>query len=62
MLYGSDSAERQEMRGAIEAAATRGGLRPVIQSRIPLAEAAKAHVEVIERRSHGKIILLTGAT
>jgi NADPH2:quinone reductase len=35
-----------------------GTLRPVVGREIPLAEAARAHKEVLAPGSHGKIILV----
>lgn len=43
---------------ALGAALENGVLRPIIDSELPLAQAAKAHQEILEGNSHGKIILV----
>jgi len=58
MLYGATDAEAAEIHAAIAAAGGAGALQPVIQTALPLGEAAEAHRSVIEDRSHGKIVLL----
>jgi NADPH2:quinone reductase len=35
-----------------------GRLRPVVGRELPLAEAARAHREVLEPGAHGKIVLI----
>jgi len=37
-----------------------GSLQPVIGREMPLAEAAAAHIAVLEPGAHGKIVLVTG--
>ena len=51
-------AELIGIHAAIGAGLENGTLRPIIETRLPLAEAAKAHVEVLEGNSHGKIVLV----
>jgi NADPH2:quinone reductase len=46
------------MHAALVAGLANGSLRPVIGQEFPLAEAAKAHLAVIESRAYGKIVLL----
>ena len=46
------------IHAALIAGLGNGTLRPVIQNEIPLAEAARAHKEVIEQASLGKIVLI----
>jgi NADPH2:quinone reductase len=58
MLAGATDAEIADIHSAIADAAGNGAIRPVIQERIPLAEAARAHSSVIESPSHGKILLI----
>jgi NADPH2:quinone reductase len=43
---------------ALTAALEAGILRPIIDSQLPLAQAAQAHREILEGNSHGKIILV----
>jgi NADPH:quinone reductase len=56
------SASEQEykaMHAALVAGLENGALRPVIGQRIPLAEAARAHAEIMKPSgAHGKIVLL----
>jgi NADPH:quinone reductase len=46
------------IHAALRAGLENGTLRPIIEQRLPLADAAKAHVEVLEGNSHGKIVLV----
>jgi NADPH2:quinone reductase len=46
------------VHAALRAGLENGTLRPIIEQRMPLADAAKAHVEVLEGHSHGKIVLV----
>jgi NADPH2:quinone reductase len=50
--------DRFRIHAALAAGLANGALRPVIQAEIPLSEAARAHCEVIERGSSGKIVLV----
>lgn len=36
----------------------KGTLRPVVEEELPLAEAPRAHKEVLERGAFGKIVLV----
>ncbi|HSV14453.1 MAG TPA: NADPH:quinone reductase [Tepidisphaeraceae bacterium] len=58
MLFGASEAEHRQMYAALTAALANGTLRPVIGMELPLAEAPRAHREVIEGDSHGKIVLI----
>ncbi|HEX5323150.1 MAG TPA: NADPH:quinone reductase [Capsulimonadaceae bacterium] len=49
--------ERQAMNAALQAALEEGVLRPVVSKEMPLAEASKAHEEVIGSHAPGKIVL-----
>ena len=55
-IIGSRRATRLEMRRVMELVAA-GTLRPVIDSVLPLAEAAEAHRRMEERRHFGKLVL-----
>lgn len=59
-LWGATPAEMALMNAALVAGLEDGTLRPVIGAEIPLAEAARAHVEVIEHQggTRGKIVLI----
>lgn len=50
--------ELDAIHRALGAALETGILRPVIDSTLPLAEAAKAHREILEGGSHGKLLLV----
>ncbi|MEA2711511.1 MAG: NADPH:quinone reductase [Phycisphaerales bacterium] len=50
--------ELRAVHAAIRAGLESGVLRPIIESKMPLANAAKAHVDVLEGNSHGKIVLV----
>jgi len=45
------------IHSALGAALENGTLRPIIDGKLPLADAAKAHREILEGNSHGKIVL-----
>jgi NADPH2:quinone reductase len=47
---------REAMERAIEMLAS-GRVRPAIAARLPLAEAAKAHALIEERKAMGKVVL-----
>ncbi|HEY4931417.1 MAG TPA: NADPH:quinone reductase [Terriglobales bacterium] len=60
-LMSATEAELQEMHATLVAGLENGTLRPVIGQQIPLAEAARAHVEVMKPSGAlGKIVLVTG--
>ena len=48
----------EAIHAGIVAALEKGRLKPIIQTRVPLAEAPKAHQLVMEGDSHGKIVLI----
>ena len=58
MVFGASEAEHRTMYRSLSAALENGTLRPIIGLELPLAEAAKAHREVMDGESHGKIVLL----
>lgn len=58
-LASASEAEYREMHAALVAGLENGTLRPVIGQKIPLAEAVRAHVEVMKPSgAHGKIVLI----
>jgi len=60
-LFSATEAELREMHAALVAGLESGALRPVIAQSIPLAEAARAHVEVMKPSGAvGKIVLVAG--
>lgn len=56
-LMNLNDAELYSVHRALGAFLEAGILRPVIDATLPLAEAARAHREILEGSSHGKIIL-----
>ena len=58
-LMSSTEQEFQQMHAALVAGLEAGTLRPVIGQKIPLAEAPRAHQEVMKASgAHGKIVLI----
>jgi NADPH2:quinone reductase len=59
-LTDSESADRvkADIHAGLLAAMENGTLRPVVGKEIPLAEAARAHKEIMEPGSQGKIVLI----
>ena len=57
-LWAITEAETKEIHAALYAGLENGTLRPVVGKEIPLAEAPRAHKEVMAPGSHGKIILV----
>jgi NADPH2:quinone reductase len=57
-LWAIDDAESREIHAAIAAGLAHGTLRPVVGRELPLAEAARAHREVMEPGAFGKIVLV----
>jgi len=60
-LFATTEQEAREMHAALGAGLENGTLRPVIAQTIPLAEAARAHVELTKSSGAlGKIVLVAG--
>ena len=57
-LGNASERELASMHAAFASGLANGSLRPVIRQEYALAEAAKAHHEVIESRAYGKIVLI----
>ena len=57
-LWGLTDAETAEVNAALVAGLENGTLRPVVGKELPLADAARAHVEVMAAGAHGKIVLV----
>jgi NADPH:quinone reductase len=57
-LWGITPEEEADIHAGVIAGLENGTLRPVVGKEIPLAEAARAHKEVLEPGSHGKIVLV----
>lgn len=57
MLFNASDAELAGIHAALGAGLENGTLRPVVGRVMPLADAAKAHVAVLEPGAYGKIVL-----
>ncbi len=58
MLFGATLVEHRAIYSALTAAMEAGTFRPVVGLELPLAEAARAHHEVMEGEHFGKIVLI----
>jgi len=54
----SINARRQQPEPGIFAGLENGSLRPVVGKELPLADASRAHKEILEPGSAGKIVLI----
>ena len=57
-LWGINEAEVREIHAGLASGLENGTLRPVVGKQLPLAEAARAHIEILESRAFGKIALI----
>jgi len=57
-LWGITEAEEADVHAGLYAGLENGTVRPVVGKEIPLAEAIRAHKEILEKGAHGKIILI----
>src|SRR6266478_5732530 len=57
-LWGITPAEEADIHAGLTAGLENGTLRPVVGKELPLAEAARAHKEILEPGSAGKIVLI----
>jgi NADPH2:quinone reductase len=57
-LWAVTAAEEAEIHAGIIAGLENGTLRPVVGKELPLAEAARAHKEILEPGAAGKIVLI----
>lgn len=57
-LFNAGRADLEEIHAGLGAGLASGTLTPVIARELPLAQAAAAHVEVMESRALGKIVLV----
>src|ERR1700759_4186907 len=55
-LWAATEKEMKEIHAGLYAGLANGTMRPIIGKKIPLAEASRAHKEVLEPGSHGKIV------
>jgi NADPH2:quinone reductase len=57
-LWAAQSAEVAEIHAGLFAGMENGTLRPVVGKQFPLAEAARAHKQIVEPGAHGQIVLV----
>ena len=57
-LWAITAAEEADIHAGVFAGLENGTLRPVVGKELPLAEAARAHKEILEPGSAGKIVLI----
>lgn len=57
-LWAITAAEEADIHAGLLAGFENGTLRPVVGKEMPLAEAARAHKEILEPGSVGKIVLI----
>lgn len=57
-LWGISEADEADVHAAIVAGLENGTLRPVVGKELPLAEAPRAHKEIMEAAAFGKIVLV----
>jgi NADPH:quinone reductase len=57
-LWAVSPAEIAEIHAGLIAGMENGTLRPVVGKQLPLAEAARAHKEILEPGAAGKIVLV----
>jgi NADPH2:quinone reductase len=58
LLFNVTAAEKASIHAALGAGLANGTLAPVIGAELPLAQAARAHEQIMAPGAHGKIILL----
>ncbi len=57
-LWGITEAEEREIHAGLIAGLENGAFRPIVGKELPLAEAVRAHKEVMEPGAYGKIVLI----
>lgn len=57
-LWAATEREMAEIHAALAAGLGNGTLRPVVGRELPLAEASRAHVDILAPGAHGKIVLV----
>jgi NADPH:quinone reductase-like Zn-dependent oxidoreductase len=59
MLGNATAEDRAQIFAGLNAGFANGMLTPIVGKTMPLADAAKAHEEVMKPGAHGKIVLTT---
>jgi NADPH2:quinone reductase len=57
-LWATTEAEAADIYAAIGAGLENGTMRPIVGKELPLAEAQRAHKEILEPGAAGKIVLV----
>ena len=57
-VFGATDQEFREIHAAVGAGLANGTLKPVVGRELPLAEAAQAHRDIMEKKAYGKIVLI----
>jgi NADPH2:quinone reductase len=57
-IWGLTESEERETHAGLIAGMENGTLRPVVGKELPLAEALRAHKEILEHNAYGKIVLI----
>jgi NADPH2:quinone reductase len=57
-IWGATEPETASLHAALGAGLANGTLKPVVGRELPLAEAARAHHDIMEKKAYGKIILI----
>jgi NADPH2:quinone reductase len=57
-LWAITASEEDDIHAGVIAGLENGTLRPVVGKELPLAEAARAHVEILQPGAAGKIVLV----
>ena len=58
VVWEASDQELKAIHAALGAGLANGTLKPVVGTELPLAEAAKAHHDIMEKKAYGKIVLI----
>jgi len=58
VVFGATEKELKAIHAALGAGLANGTLKPVVGCKLPLAEAAKAHHDIMEKKAYGMIVLI----
>jgi NADPH:quinone reductase len=58
VVWNATDKELKAIHAALGAVLANGTLKPVVGKELPLAEAAKAHHDIMEKKAYGKIVLI----
>jgi NADPH2:quinone reductase len=57
-IWNATEKETASLHAALGAGLANGTLRPIIGRELPLADAARAHHDIMETKAYGKIVLI----